>query len=271
MKNHVKIEIDLPSAGEAEILMAELSENDFYAFEQNDNSLSAYINEGDFVEERLKFILPQNKTYAYSVIPGKNWNAEWESELQPVIINDFVGIRASFHETIKGVIHEIIITPKMSFGTGHHDTTFLMVEQMGKTRFSNKSVLDFGTGTGILAILAEKLGADAITAIDCDEWSIQNALENIAANQCKSIEIQKRDNIEGLSSVNIILANINLRILTDNAKNLSGVLQPGSLLIMSGFLVNDEEIITSVFLENHFLKKDRNQKNEWVVLILEKC
>ena len=128
-------------------------------------------------------MLPENTIYKYSIIEDKNWNEEWESQLQPVTINNFAGIRASFHEPLKNVEHEIIITPKMSFGTGHHATTFLMVEQMEKINFKNKTVLDFGTGTGILAILAEKLGAASVLAIDYDEWSINNALENIEANQ----------------------------------------------------------------------------------------
>src|SRR5450432_301845 len=130
MRNFVKIQINSASNDEAEILIAELSENDFYAFEHNENVLIAYIKEENFNEEKLKSLLPKSVIYAYSVIEDRNWNEEWESQLQPVIVNDFVGIRASFHESLKKVEHEIIITPKMSFGTGHHATTFLMVEQM---------------------------------------------------------------------------------------------------------------------------------------------
>ena len=271
MRNFIKIEIDPASADEAEILIAELSENDFYAFEHNENVLVAYIREEDFNEEKLKSLLPKSAVYECSVIADRNWNEEWESQLQPVIINDFAGIRASFHETLEKVEHEIIITPKMSFGTGHHATTFLMVEQMEKINFKNKTVLDFGTGTGILAILAEKLGAASIIAIDNDEWSINNALENIEANHCKRINLEKRNNIEGLSFVNIILANINFNVLTENAKTLSMLLQPGSLLIISGFLLKDEESIATAFVKNHFLQKERDQKNEWVVMVLEKC
>jgi ribosomal protein L11 methyltransferase len=271
MKNFVKIEIDSASPDEAEILMAELSENNYYAFEQNENTLAAYIREGDFTEEKLKSILPKDLAYEYSLIQARNWNEEWESQLQPVIINNFAGIRASFHKILQNVKHEIIITPKMSFGTGHHATTFLMVEQMEKINFNNQKVLDFGTGTGVLAILAEKLGAVSVTAVDYDEWSIHNALENVGANHCKYINLEKRDNIAGLSAVNIILANINFNVLTENAKSLSALLLPGSILVISGFLLKDEEAITECFLENNLLKKDRKQKNDWVVVALEKC
>ncbi|MEP6926949.1 MAG: 50S ribosomal protein L11 methyltransferase, partial [Ginsengibacter sp.] len=187
------------------------------------------------------------------------------------IINEFVGIRASFHESIKNVKHEIIITPKMSFGTGHHATTFLMIEQMEKINFKNKTVIDFGTGTGILAILAEKLGAASITAIDNDEWSINNAFENIESNHCKLINLEKRNNIEGLSFVNIILANINFNVLAENAKNLSMFLLPKSLLVISGFLLKDEKSIEMHFVKNNFVNIHSNEKNEWIVMVLEKC
>jgi len=270
MNKFIKIEIITISPEEGEVMIAELSENDFYAFEQNENVLFAYIKEEDFNEEKLRTLLPENLDYKYSVIEDRNWNKEWESQLQPVTISDFVSIRASFHEPVKNVEHEIVITPKMSFGTGHHATTFLMVELMQKINFKNKIVLDFGTGTGILAILAEKLGAASVFAIDYDEWSINNALENIEANQCKNIFLEKRNNIIGLPCVDIILANINLNVLAENAKNLSMLLQSQSLLIVSGFLSKDEEATISAFIENGFVKKEMVQKADWLALLFEK-
>lgn len=270
MKNFIKIEFEPTSQETCEILMAELSENNFYAFEQIENVLFAYIQEEDFDEEKLKIVLPENTAYKYSVIEERNWNQEWESKLQPVTINGFAGIRASFHEPLKNVEHEIIITPKMSFGTGHHATTFLMIGLMKKINFKNKTVLDFGTGTGILAILAEKLGATLITAIDYDEWSIDNTLENIEANNCNRIILEKRDNIIGLTNVDVILANINLNVLEVNAENLSILLQPGSLLIVSGFLSKDEEAIVTIFVKNRFVKKHISQKDGWIALLFEK-
>ena len=141
MKNFIKIEVESNSLEESEILMAELSENNFYAFEQIENDLIAYIREDDFDEMNLKTLLSQNTIYKYSIIEDKNWNKEWESQLQPVTINNFAGIRASFHKPIEKVEHEIIITPKMSFGTGHHATTFLMIELMQKVNFKKKRFL----------------------------------------------------------------------------------------------------------------------------------
>lgn len=269
MENFIKIEIEQPSAEACEILMAELSENNFYAFEQDGTILTAYILEKDFNEDIFKSFLKPSAVYKYSVIADKNWNQEWESQLEPVTINDFVGIRASFHEPLKNVEHEIIITPKMSFGTGHHATTFLMIELMQKINFQNKSVLDFGTGTGVLAILAEKLGASSIVAIDYDEWSITNASENVLANNCTNINLEKANTISGVSCVDIIVANINYNILVENAKNLSMISKKGTQLIISGFLWNDEDRIVSIFVNNGFSKKRRAQKNEWIAIEFE--
>ena len=263
MKNFIKIEIEIASSERGEILMAEFSENNFYAFEQSETCLTAYIKEEDFNEINFKIFLPENTIYKQSIIEDRNWNDEWEREFQPVTINNFAGIRASFHEPMKGVAHEIIITPKMSFGTGHHATTTLMIELMSHIDFKNKSVLDFGTGTGILAILAEKLGASSVIAIDNDEWSINNAHENIHMNSCKKILIEKTDNIIGIPVVDIILANITCNILEENAENL---LMKGSQLVLSGFLLNDEKKIDSAFTKNLFNKKHRLQRNEWLAL-----
>ncbi len=271
MTNYIKIEIALNSAEQSEIIIAELSEIKFYAFEQNENSISAFIKEQDFNEEKLKDVLLQrNISFTKSIIPYTNWNAKWESEFEPVFIENFVAIRASFHKPITNVKHEIIITPKMSFGTGHHATTFLMIQLMKEINFKNKSVLDFGTGTGVLAILAEKLGARPILAIDNDEWSLNNAMENIQINHCTHIVLQKKDNINTYSLVNIILANINFNVLTENAVAFSVLLQTGSLLIISGFLLKDEKTIHSLFVKNNFLRKQRAQKDGWIALVLEK-
>ena len=270
MTNYIRAEIQTTSAEQSEILISELSDIKFYAFELEENILFAYIKQEDFNEEKLKILLPKNTAYKYSVIEDRNWNQEWESQLQPVTINNFVGIRASFHKPLKNVEHEIIITPKMSFGTGHHSTTFLMIDLMAAIDFKNKTVLDFGTGTGVLAILGEKMGAASVTAIDYDEWSINNASENIEANNCNHIILEKKDNIIGLPIVDIILANINLNVLEANAENLSILLQPGSLLIVSGFLSKDEEAIVTIFVKNKFVKKHISQKDGWMALLFEK-
>lgn len=270
MKKFIKVEVESISSEDSEILIAELSENKFYAFEQNNDDLIAYIKEEDFDEAKLNLFLPQNAIYKYSIIEDKNWNKEWEGQFHPVTVNDFAGIRASFHKPLGNVEHEIIITPKMSFGTGHHATTFLMIDLMQKINFRNKRVLDFGTGTGILAILAEKLGAASILAIDNDEWSINNATENIQANNCKRIITEERNNIAGVSHVDIVLANINSKVLEENAKNISLLLKSSSVLLISGFISRDENNIVSTFVKNGFIEREVSEKEGWIAIRFEK-
>lgn len=267
MNTFLQIEIEASTPEAADILIADLSEIGFYAFGQEENKLIAYIKEKDFDEEKVKSVLQDNQKFSKTVIEDKNWNQQWESDFQPVIINDFVAIRADFHPSVKNVKHDIIITPKMSFGTGHHATTFLMVELMETISFEHKSVLDFGTGTGVLAILAEKLGAQKVMAIDNDEWSINNTLENINANGCRNIFVQKREDLEGMAGVDIILANINLNVLSQFSSSIKKLLQPGSLLLVSGFLVNDDNRIQTIFDENNFVKVAALQREGWLAVL----
>jgi ribosomal protein L11 methyltransferase len=270
MNKFIKIEIETTSPDESEILIADLADIKFYAFEQEENSLFAYVKEEDFDEEKLNEVLPAKTFFTKNIIDDKNWNQQWESELQPVIIKDFAAIRASFHEPVKNIKHELIITPKMSFGTGHHDTTFLMIEMMEAINFQQKSVIDFGTGTGVLAILAEKLGASKILAIDNDDWSINNTLENVEANECSHILVEKGDTLKGIPAVDIILANINLNVLTAAAFSISSLLKKESLLLVSGFLTKDEILIEKAFADNHFVKKNLLQKGDWMAILFVK-
>lgn len=268
MTNYIKIVIAINSTEESDIVISELSDIKFYAFEQEENSLLAYIKEEDFNEEKLKEIL--NNDFKKIFIKDENWNQQWESGYHPVIINDFAAIRASFHEPVPDVKYELIITPKMSFGTGHHATTFLMVEMMEKIDFNGKKVIDFGTGTGVLAILAEKLSASKVLAIDYDQWSIHNTLENIKANHCKKISVEKRSDLEGVSSVDIVIANINLNVLSEVSSSISNLLKSGSLLLTSGFLAKDEIAMENIFADKHFVKKCVLQKDTWMAILFEK-
>jgi ribosomal protein L11 methyltransferase len=269
MINYNKIEILIDSDEESELLIAHLSEINFYAFEQDENTLFAYIKEADFDEGKLIEILAEKK-YKKTIIKDENWNQQWESDYHPVMVNNFAVIRAAFHEPVPDVKYELIITPKMSFGTGHHATTFLMVEMMGKIDFKNKTVIDFGTGTGVLAILAEKLSASKVLAIDYDEWSINNTLENIEANNCEKISVEKRNDLEGVSSVDIIIANINLNVLAEVSSSISALLKSGSLLLTSGFLTEDEIAMENIFADKHFVKKIVLKKDTWMAILFEK-
>ena len=184
--------------------------------------------------------------HADDAVGETNWNAVWESNFQPVLVDDFVAVRADFHESIAGVKHEVIITPKMSFGTGHHATTHMMIQQMQAIDFTSKAVFDFGTGTGILAILAEKLGAAAIMAVDNDDWSITNTAENLERNSCRKVELKKVDTAEGEGRYDVILANINKNVILDNLSSLIKQLASGGNLLLSGLLEADEtDILTA--------------------------
>ena len=269
MKKYFQIQILIALPDVQERIMAELSEINFYAFQQEKNYLNAYIKEEDFSEHQLKQILKGQFDVVKKIIEEQNWNAQWESSIQPVIINEFAAIRPSFHEPVKDVKYDLIITPKMSFGTGHHATTFLMVQLMETIDFNNKTVLDFGTGTGVLAILAEKLGAKKIIAIDSDEWSITNAAENIQANHSNRIKIELKQDLISLPPFDIILANINLNVISNESSAMVRLLKTGGMLLVSGFLAKDEIAIHNIFTAKNIMKKQSLQLGDWVATCFE--
>jgi len=270
MKKYFKIQIETASNDDAEILIAALSEIQFYAFEQEEAFLNAYIKEEDFNETELKNTLPLHTNFTKEIIEEENWNQQWEQSIAPVVVNSFVAIRPSFHEPVNGVKHEIIITPKMSFGTGHHATTFLMIEMMETIDFKEKTVLDFGTGTGVLAILAEKCGAANVLAIDIDEWSIKNALENIEANGCENISVELRSDLPNIASFDVFLGNINLNILTSFSSEISELLKPGAFLLTSGFLLKDVNEMQNIFQQTNVWLKEVRQRGEWTAILFQK-
>jgi ribosomal protein L11 methyltransferase len=206
-------------------------------------------------------------TYTSNVIDKQNWNALWESNFEPVLVDDFVGVRANFHDSFNGAVeHDIIITPKMSFGTGHHGTTYSVMQLMRGIDFANKSVFDFGTGTGLLAILAHKLGAVDILAVDNDDWCIENASENIVVNNTQSIEIHKVDNANLNKKFNIIIANINKNIILDNLAFLAEATVPGGVVLLSGLLVEDEPEIESACAALGWKHQETRTRNNWIAL-----
>jgi len=244
MNEYIQIEFPDLSTEQKDILIAKLSENGFEGFEETITGLLAFIAAKDYNEKVLKKIAAKEKiAYDRSIIEETNWNKVWESNFDPVVVGDFVAIRADFHEPVKKVDHEIIITPKMSFGTGHHATTFMMIGQMRHIDFTGKTVFDFGTGTGVLAILAEKLGARTIVAIDNDDRSIENARENIQRNDCSLIDLRKSSTPATASSFDIILANINKNVILENFLLLVNQLSAGGVLLLSGLLKEDEDVV----------------------------
>ena len=237
---HYKTALD-----ESGIVAALLLNAGYDGVDEQEEETIASIQKDLFDEAWLRqTMLEYGIEYSIQTIESQNWNAKWEESFEPVIVGPFAAIRASFHEAIPAVQHDVIITPKMSFGTGHHATTFLMIEQMETIDFSGKIVIDFGTGTGVLAILAEKLGAGKIVATDNDEWSIANAQENIQANNCHKIELLHADNLpKGLPKADILLANINLNVILANLDAIVRLCHKQSIAVFSGLMTADESII----------------------------
>ncbi|WP_076445162.1 50S ribosomal protein L11 methyltransferase [Chryseobacterium sp. RU37D] len=257
-----------------EILMAELIEIGFDSFTEEIDGILGYIQKELFNVEELKALpLFENENvnikYTFQEMPNINWNEEWEKNFEPINIDDKVLIRAEFHETVPGM-HEIVIQPKMSFGTGHHPTTHLMIQQMMDINFNGKKVLDMGCGTSVLAIYAKQNGAGDTKAVDIDEWSVENSKENAARNKVKLDIEQGTAASLGKKSYDIILANINRNILISDIPTYVSVLNDGGKLLLSGLCFFDVDDILEVCKENSLTLKKQLQREEWISLLLEK-
>ena len=257
-----------------EILMAELIDVGFDSFTEEHTGILAYIQKDLFREEDLKtlnlFANPEVEiSYTLEEMPNINWNEEWEKNFSPINVEDQVSIRAEFHEN-QQLPHEIIIQPKMSFGTGHHATTYLMIQQMMDMDFQDKTVLDMGCGTSVLAIFAKQKGAGKTVAIDIDEWSVENSIENAARNKVE-LEISQgtAENL-GKENFDIILANINRNILISDIPTYVSVLNQGGKLLLSGLCFFDVDDILEICTEQNLTMKKKLQKEEWVSILLEK-
>ncbi len=263
------LEVDFVTGNDAEkdILLAQLAEIGFEGFEEEKNLLKAFIILSEFDKEKLHEITgTAGITYTSSVIKYKNWNETWEKGFQPVVVNNFCAVRAIFHHPVEGVQYEIIITPKMSFGTGHHATTYLMIEAMSAIKVEGVSVFDLGTGTGILAILAEKMGASQIEAIDIDDWSIENGIENIRQNGCTKIHLYKAERMAMQGRYDIILANVNRNVILDQLAEMKARLQPGGTLVLSGLLTGDAAVVCAAATTLQLKLLAIKERNSWVCL-----
>jgi ribosomal protein L11 methyltransferase len=267
-KEYITYTIDEPITEKQEVWIAMLADLGFNGFEQSDKTLAATGEKGELDEAAIETFFQENDLlYSKQVIEEQNWNAEWERSFEPIIVDDFCAVRAAFHQPVQGVQHEIIITPKMSFGTGHHATTYMMMQTMQKIDFTGKTVVDFGTGTGILAILAEKMGAAVVEAIDYDEWCIENGTENIEANHCQRIVLKKADDIKGAQKADIILANINKNVILDNFSAMKEKLNDGGIVLVSGLLATDEQDINAAAVKNNMEQRQIVHRNGWVCIL----
>lgn len=255
---------------ERDWLVAILTDFQFEGFEETSESLKAYIYSDKMNKDTMSDILLQNDfahiEFNASDIQEKNWNEEWEKNFEPVVIAGRVAIRAPFHQAIAAE-YEIVIEPKMSFGTGHHATTASVVEVMLGENFSGRSVLDFGSGTGVLAILAEKLNADKVVTIDNEEWAFRNCEENIERNNCTRIEPMLADDTHVFNEkFDIILANINRNVILKNISYWNSLLNLEGLLIVSGILQSDETDVVAEALKNNLTVKDILRTNGWLAI-----
>ena len=260
-----------------EMLTYQLGEVGFEMFEDTPQGFKAYIQTANFnndaVLEIIDGIKELNCEVSYSIqdIPWQNWNAEWEKNYQPEIIGNKIYVRAEFHEANPSYPHEIIVQPRMAFGTGHHPTTSQVMEAMLDIDFKNKSLLDMGCGTGILAILGMQLGASSAYAIDYDPNSVDNSIENAQRNGYPQIEVAlgSSELLEG-KSYDIILANINRNIILNDLDKYAAALNAGGLLITSGYYTSDLSVIKNKAAEYHIDYLQHTSQNDWCCATFKK-
>lgn len=254
-----------------DILIALLSDLPFDTFEETDQGFNAYMparEDTHPVVERLEGLRGRFKfDFKKELIPGQNWNVLWESNFHPVVVGDFCGIRASFHPPMQGLRFELVINPKMAFGTGHHETTWMVLDLLQHLDLQGKKVLDYGCGTGVLGILASKLGARHVDAVDIEEESFLNTKENCQINGVENLEVFQ-GTLESVPAgrYDLILANINRNVILDSLASLSQKLKPQAALIVSGFVKEDENLMENALLANGFALLRTNHKNNWLAM-----
>ncbi|MEZ4903932.1 MAG: 50S ribosomal protein L11 methyltransferase [Spirosomataceae bacterium] len=260
-----------------EILIAELGQIGYESFVETEEGFLAYIPETDFDTIKLEQLIADYQsltpiTFESKQLETKNWNEEWERNYQPIEVAGQIRVRASYHSPDPAFQYEIVIDPKMSFGTGHHETTTLVMEQQLMLNHQDKAVLDVGSGTGILAILAEKLGATRLTAFDIEEWAYLNAVENAQLNGCTHIRVFQ-GTIEDCptGSYDIVLANINRNILLREIPMYVAFLAPKGTLMVSGFYAFDIDDIVQKAKEANLTLVAQKTLNQWAVLRFEKA
>lgn len=260
-----------------EILIAELAEVGFDSFLETEEGMSASISQDLFQKQDFDRVINKYRSGAdisveESLVQKVNWNEEWEKHYDPIEIGEEIYVRASFHAPRETVPHEIIINPKMSFGTGHHATTFLMLTHQLNVDHSGKRVIDIGSGTGILAIMAVKLGAEKVAALDIDEWCVENGNENFVLNGIGSIKMELgsiRD-IAPPGTFDIALANINKNVLMDEMEVYGGLVKPGGRLLLSGFYEQDIPDIIRTAQTFGFKSHNQKTRDNWAALMMEK-
>ncbi len=264
----------LPLQPTTEILIAELGYAGFESFVETEDGVNAFIQKEDWRDEILDDIHVLHSKefeiqYESEEIEQVNWNIEWEKNFTPITVDDVCSIRAPFHDK-PNTKYDIIIEPKMSFGTGHHETTHMMIQHLLKTDLKGKKVLDMGCGTGVLAILAEMKGASAIDAIDIDNWCYLNTVENVERNNCNNIKAYEGDvSLLSGKKYDVIIANINRNILLSDIRSYAKSLHSQGMLFLSGFYEEDLDIITTECHKNNLNFMSNIDRNNWIAASYE--
>jgi ribosomal protein L11 methyltransferase len=264
-----------PKEPATEILIAELGNVGFESFVENENGVTAYIQKENWNDRLLEDIFVLNSKefdieYQYNEVAQTNWNAEWEKNFEPIQVEDIVSVRAPFHEN-PNLQYDIVIEPKMSFGTGHHETTHMMIQHLLQLDLENKKVLDMGCGTGILAIFAEMKGAKPTDAIDIDNWCYLNSIENVSRNNCNHISVYEGDSSLLVDQkYDVIIANINRNILLMDMEIYTNCLKENAVLLLSGFYKEDIPVIDAEVVTYGLKLETVIERNNWVALKYQK-
>ena len=275
--NYIEVEFSLePLLPAREVLIYELAELEYESFVNTAKGIKAYIQKVDFDEDAFEDLHTWkmgglNFTYRVREIEQINWNKKWEEEFNPVLFGEHCLIRAPFHAPAEGKIMDVIIAPKMSFGTGHHPTTYLMVDQLFQLSLEGKDVLDMGCGTAILAIIAKKRGAQRVWGIDIEDFAYENAVENVKLNDTEDIIVYKGGvgQIEN-ESFHVILANINRNVLMEDMDAYVRALKQGGRLYLSGFYTTDIDILSHQAIKLGLVFEEKKEREGWALLSFKK-
>lgn len=271
--DYLELKVNLDPAY-SEILMAELGQLEFESFVEEGRLLSGYIQKQKYDSESIRSILRQYsdqiKSHEVILVPRQNWNKNWEESYEPIIVDDRCAVVASFHKLSKKYDYEVVIDPKMSFGTGHHETTHQMISNLLTLETEGKSVLDAGCGTGVLAILASKLGANKVVAIDIDDWAVENSNENTLVNSCDTIEVKLGTVKEEHQQFELILANINKNVLVEESSKYCSLLQKNGKLLISGFYQSDGRELIQIFENLGLTVQNQTIRNNWSCILFSK-
>ena len=275
--NYIEVNITInPLKPWHDLISSDLGGIHYESFIQTESGIKAFVKVEEYSENDLSLLLKEysencETNFKVKEIESINWNEEWEKNFSPIVVNDKCIVRATFHNLDRKYDYDIVINPKMSFGTGHHATTNLMIEQMLKLDIKNKSVLDMGCGTSVLGILASKKAAKAVFAVDYDEWSVNNSIENVKLNNVDNIAVKQgsEEQLKG-GHFNLILANINLNVLLAQIETYYQILEPEGSILLSGVLEKDLNKLLVKIKHLGLVVKETKQKDKWIMVYCEK-